>query len=323
MLTGVKNIKFTSVNISNLFLKYSVFIVLILLLVIFSSISPTFLSSANIGNFCRQIPTVGIVTLGLTMLIITGKLDLSLGSIAAFAGTISAMMAVKGVSPLLVIPATLLMGAIFGLFNGIFVTRFKLDSFIFTLGSDYMIRGLILFLTNGIYVKGVPDWFYELSNTKVISNYLFTNSIVFIVLMVIMTYVMRNTRFGRYCYAVGSNAEAARLSGINTDRHIIKVYILGGVLASLAGLLLMSNLNVGAPSEASTVGLFALAAAIIGGTAFKGGVGTIYGAMGGMLTLEIFRNGLSVLGWNSFIQQAVTGGIIIVAVVIDYYRRYR
>ncbi|MBU2703553.1 ribose transport system permease protein [Sporomusaceae bacterium BoRhaA] len=311
------------VNVKEVILKYSVYIVLACLVVIFSIISPTFLSQANIGNFFRQIPTVGIVTAGITMLIITGKVDLSAGSIAAFAGTAAAFLAIKGFSAPVVIGVAVLFGAAFGFINGFLITKFALDSFILTLGTDYMIRGMILFFTNGIYVKGVPEWFYNLSNTKVGSDFIFTNTLVFIVVVILLGYVMQNTRFGRYCYAVGSNPEAARLSGININMHLIKAFIIEGILAAVAGVLLMSNLNVGAPSEATGVGLFALAAAIIGGAAFSGGVGSMAGAVVGIFTLEVFRNGLAILGLNSFIQQAVTGGIIIVAVVIDYYRRTR
>ena len=311
------------VNVQEFILKYSVYIVLACLVVVFSIISPTFLSQANIGNFFRQIPTVGIVTAGITMLIITGKVDLSAGSIAAFAGTAAAFLAIKGFSIPVVIGVAVLLGAAFGFINGFLITKFALDSFILTLGTDYMIRGMILFFTNGIYVKGVPDWFYNLSNTKVGSNFIFTNTLVFVGVVMLLGYVMTNTRFGRYCYAVGSNPEAARLSGININQHLIKAFIIEGILAAVAGVLLMSNLNVGAPSEAAGVGLFALAAAIIGGAAFSGGVGSMSGAVVGIFTLEVFRNGLAILGLNSFIQQAVTGGIIIVAVVIDYYRRTR
>lgn len=310
-------------NIKEFMLQYSVYIVLAGLIVIFSVISPTFLGQANIGNFFRQIPTVGIITVGITMLIITGKVDLSAGSIAAFAGTAAAFLALKGFSVPVVIGAAVLLGAVFGFINGFLITKFALDSFILTLGTDYMIRGMILFFTNGIYVKGVPEWFYNLSNTKVGSNFIFTNTLVFVMVVILLGYVMKHTRFGRYCYAVGSNPEAARLSGININQHLIKAFIIEGVLAAVAGVLLMSNLNVGAPSEAAGVGLFALAAAIIGGAAFSGGVGSMSGAVVGIFTLEVFRNGLAILGLNSFIQQAVTGGIIIVAVVIDYYRRTR
>jgi ribose/xylose/arabinose/galactoside ABC-type transport system permease subunit len=310
-------------NIREFILQYSVYIVLAGLIVIFSVISPTFLGQANIGNFFRQIPTVGIITVGITMLIITGKVDLSAGSIAAFAGTVAAFLALKGFSVPVVIGAAVLLGAVFGFINGFLITKFALDSFILTLGTDYMIRGMILFFTNGIYVKGVPEWFYNLSNTKVGSNFIFTNTLVFVAVVILLGYVMKHTRFGRYCYAVGSNPEAARLSGININQHLIKAFIIEGILAAVAGVLLMSNLNVGAPSEAAGVGLFALAAAIIGGAAFSGGVGSMSGAVVGIFTLEVFRNGLAILGLNSFIQQAVTGVIIIVAVVIDYYRRTR
>ncbi|VBB09075.1 abc transporter permease [Lucifera butyrica] len=308
-------------DIKRFLLTYSVYLVLGALIVSFAMISPIFLSEANIGNFFRQIPTVGIITLGMTMLLITGKVDLSAGSIAAFAGTTAAYLAIKGFSAPVVIIVALLIGSFWGFVNGTFITRFQLDSFILTLGTDYMIRGIVLFFTNGIYVKGVPDWFYNLSNTKVGFNFVFTNTLVFVVLIAGLAYVMNNTRFGRYCYAVGSNPEAARLSGINIQRHLVKVFMLEGVLAALAGVLLMSNLNVGAPSEASGVGLFAMAAAIIGGAAFSGGIGSMSGAVVGIFTLEVFQNGLAVLGLNSFIQQAVTGSIIIVAVVVDYYRR--
>jgi ribose/xylose/arabinose/galactoside ABC-type transport system permease subunit len=311
------------IDSKDLLLKYSVYIVLVVLVIAFSLISPLFLSQANIGNFFRQVPTVGIATVGITMLLITGRVDLSAGSIAAFAGTAAVFLAIKGFSPPVVILAAIAIGAFWGFINGFFIVKFKLDSFILTLGTDYMIRGIILFLTNGIYVKGVPDWFYLLSNTKVGVNFIFTNTLVFAAVVIALTYVMNHTRFGRYCYAVGSNQEAARLSGINIQKHLIKVFMLEGALAALAGVLLMSNLNVGAPSEAAGVGLFAMAAAIIGGAAFSGGVGNIPGAVVGIFTLEIFRNGLAVLGLNSFIQQAVTGGIIVIAVVVDYYRRTR
>lgn len=310
-------------DLRDIFLQYSVYIVLAGLIIAFSLVSPVFLGQANIGNFFRQIPTVGIVTVGVTMLLITGKVDLSAGSIAAFAGTAAVFFAVKGFSAPVVIIAALLIGALWGLVNGFFITRFNLDSFILTLGTDYMIRGILLFFTNGIYIKGVPDWFYSLSNTKMGVNFIFSNTLVFVSAVLVMAYVMKYTRFGRYCYAVGSNPEAARLSGIHIQRHLIKVYILEGTLAALAGLLLMSNLNVGAPSEAAGVGLFALAAAIIGGAAFSGGIGTMSGAVVGILILEVFRNGLAVLGLNTFVQQAVTGAIIIVAIVVDYYRRRR
>ncbi|MEN8078545.1 ABC transporter permease [Clostridioides difficile] len=298
-----------------------VYVVLLALVISFSVISPTFLSTANVGNFFRQIPTIGIVTIGLTMVLITGGVDLSIGSIVAFTGTAAAYLSTLGWNPILVVLISIVIGAFWGFINSFLITKFKLEPFILTLGTNYVIRGLILFLTNGIYVKGVPDWFYNISNTKVAFNVIYTNTIVFIVLVAVAAYVMKNTRFGRYCYAVGSNREAARLSGIKTDKHFIKVYVLEGALAGIAGILLMSSLNVGAPAEANGLDAFALAAAIIGGTRFGGGIGTIGGAIAGIFTIEIFKNGLALLGMNAFIQQSVTGLIIIAAVILDFYRK--
>lgn len=298
-----------------------IYAVLLALVLTFSMLSPTFLTTANVGNFFRQIPTVGIVTIGLTMVLITGGVDLSIGSIVAFTGTSAAFISTLGLNPILVILISIAIGSFWGFVNSFLITKFKLEPFILTLGTNYVIRGLILFLTNGIYVKGVPDWFYNLSNTKVAFNVIYTNTLVFIVLVLIASYVMKNTRFGRYCYAVGSNKEAARLSGIKTDKHFMKVYMLEGALAGIAGILLMSSLNVGAPAEANGLDAFALAAAIIGGTRFGGGIGSIGGAIAGIFTIEIFKNGLALLGMNAFIQQSVTGLIIIAAVILDFYRR--
>ncbi|WP_297130939.1 ABC transporter permease [Terrisporobacter sp.] len=308
-------------NLKKLLTDNWLYVVLACLVIIFSIISPKFLGKANIGNFFRQIPTVGIITIGITMVLITGGVDLSIGSIAAFAGTTAAYLATIGVNPLIVISITLLIGLFWGGLNGLLITKFKLEPFILTLGTNYLIRGIILFVTNGIYIKGVPNWFYNMSNTKVFLNIIYSNTIIFAILVIAAVYLMKNTRFGRYCYAIGSNTEAARLSGIKTERHYIKVYMLEGCLAAVAGILLMSSLNVGAPDEAVGLDAFAMAAAIVGGTRFGGGIGTIGGAIAGIFTIEIFKNGLTMLGMNAFVQDSVTGLIIIGAIIIDFYRK--
>ncbi|MFW2490904.1 ABC transporter permease [Clostridium chromiireducens] len=313
--------KMEGFNIKNLFLKYSIYLVLVVLILTFSIASPDFLGAANMSNFLRQIPTVGILTVAITMVIITGGVDLSIGAIAAFSGCTVAYLAVKGVSIPVSLLAGLLVGALWGLFNGFLITKFKLESFILTMGTSYLIRGLILFFTNGIYIKGVPDWFYNMSNTEVGISIIHTNTIVFILIVIVMAYLMKNTRFGRYCYVVGSNKEAGRLSGINVNKHVIKVYAIEGILAAIAGILLMSSINVGAPSEINGPDLFAMAGAIMGGVQFGGGVGTIGGAMVGIFTIQVFQSGLAILGINSFLQQAVTGAVIVLAIVVDFYRK--
>jgi len=310
-----------NINIREKLSQHWIYAVLVVLIISFSLISPSFFTTGNIGNFFRQIPTIGIVTIGLTMVLISGGVDLSIGSIVAFSGTTAAYLATLGINPIIVIFASILVGTFWGFVNGFLITKFNLQPFILTLGTNYLIRGIILFLTNGIYIKGIPDWFYNISNTKIALNVIYTNTIIFIILVMLAAYLMKGTRFGRYCYAIGSNTEAARLSGIKTDRHFVKVYALEGALAGIAGILLMSSLNVGAPAEAAGLDAFALAAAIIGGTRFGGGIGTIGGAIAGIFAIEIFKSGLAIIGMNTFIQQAVTGLIIIAAVVLDFYRR--
>jgi len=302
-------------------LDYSIYVVLIGLIVYFSLASSVFLSPANIGNFFSQIPAVGILTLALTMVLITGCVDLSIASNLAFSGTIAVMMSSSGVPAFIVIPVTLVAGALWGLVNGFFITKFKIAPFILTLGTSYIIRGLILFMTNGVNVAGAPEWFFRLSNTRFFGGIFSSNTVVFVILIFIFSFIMKKTRFGRYCYAVGTNTEAARLSGIKTDLHVIKVYMLAGSMAALAGMLVMSNLNVGAPSEGVGMDLIALAATIIGGSKFGGGIGTIGGAVAGVFTIQIFSNGLAILGVNTFLQGVVTGLIIVAAVTLDYFRR--
>ncbi|MGT2756042.1 ABC transporter permease [Streptococcus ovuberis] len=310
-----------NLDLKSLLLKHSVYLMLIILFVYFSFASPMFLTEGNIGNFFRQIPPVGILTIAYTMILITGYVDLSIASIAAFCGTVAVYLSTKGMGPFLVIPICLLIGVLFGVINAILIKKMNLPAFILTLGTNYIIRGIIMFVTNGIYVTGTPDWFAKIATTKVVGNVIYSNTIIFAVLVAIFAYVMKNTRFGRNCYAIGSNAEVARLSGIKTDKHVIKVFAIEGALAALAGILLMSNLNVGGPNEGQGLDLLAMAAPIMGGTQFSGGVGTIGGAIVGIFTLQIFNNGLAILGINAFMQQAVTGIVIVFSIIIDYIRR--
>ncbi|MCI7238968.1 MAG: ABC transporter permease [Anaerococcus sp.] len=308
-------------SLKSIILNYSIYIILIVLILSFAYASPMFLSQGNISNFFRQIPSIGLLTVAYTMILITGNVDLSIASIAAFCGTAAAFLAKIRVNPILTVIISISIGGLLGLINGLLITNFDLPSFILTLGTNYVYRGLIMFLTNGIYITGMPDWFAKLSQTKLLSNIVYTNTAIFIVITLLFSYVLKRTDFGRKCYAVGSNKEASRLSGIKANEHIIKTYIIEGMIAAVAGILIMSNLNVGGPNEGQGLDLLAMAGAILGGTQFSGGVGTIGGAIVGILTLQIFTNGLAILGVNTFMQQVVTGLVIIVALIVDYIRR--
>lgn len=308
-------------DIKSLFLKHSVYVVLVILFIYFSMASPMFLTQGNVGNFFRQIPPVGILTIAYTMILITGYVDLSIASNAAFVGTTAVYLSAQGLSPFIVIPISILIGMTFGAINGLLIKSMNLPAFILTLGTNYIIRGIIMFVTNGIYVTGTPEWFSKLAGTHIFGNVIYSNTLIFVILIAIFAYIMKNTRFGRNCYAIGSNSEVARLSGIKTDRHVVKLFIIEGALAAVAGLLLMSNLNVGGPNEGQGLDLLAMAAPIMGGTQFSGGVGTIGGAIVGIFTLQVFNNGLAILGVNAFMQQAVTGVVIVFSIIVDYIRR--
>lgn len=301
--------------------KYSVYYVLIALIIYFTFSSPMFMSRANITNFFTQIPSVGILAISLTMILITGCVDLSVASIAAFSGTVAAYLAAQGSPMIVALSIAILSGGLWGFINSFLITKFDLEPFILTLGTNYVIRGLILYGTNGIYVKGLPDWFYKISNTKLLGGVISSNTIIFILVIILFSFILNKTRFGRYCYAVGSNKESARLSGINTKRHLMKVFTLEGMIAAVAGILLMSTLNVGAPGEGVGLDSLALAGAIMGGAQFGGGVGTVSGTVVGILTIQVFQNGLAIMGVNSFMQNVVTGLIIVIAIVIDFYRK--
>lgn len=186
-----------------------------------------------------------------------------------------------------------------------------------------MIRGLTQMFTGGILISGLPGWFYHISNTRLLGNILYSNFLIFLILAVAVVLIMKCTIFGRYCYAVGSSKKASSLAGIQVKRHLLKVYFIEGAFAGIAGIILMSYLNVGASSEAMGLEAYAIAAVIIGGIRFEGGAGGIVRAVLGLLIIEVFKNGMNAAGVNTYGQQAVTGLMILAAMVMDYFRKKR
>ncbi|NLH36266.1 MAG: ABC transporter permease [Lactococcus chungangensis] len=308
-------------DLRTLFMNYSVYIVLIVLLAYFSIANGDFLSTYNIENFLQQVPPVGILTVAYTMILICGYVDLSIGYVGMAAGMLGLYVANHGVPAPFVLVIVLATGAILGTMNALLIKKFDLPSFILTLGSSYVIKGMLGFFTNEQFIGSDKEWYNALATTPIIGDILKSNALIFVAVIVIFAFVMKNTRFGKYTYAVGSNPEAARLSGIDTDKHVIKVFIIEGMLAAVAGLLIISNLQGGASKDANGLDLFAMAAAIMGGTSFSGGIGTIGGAVAGILTLQVFKNGLTLMGVNSFLQDTVTGLVIILAIIVDYIKR--
>lgn len=294
---------------------------LLFLIAVFSYISPVFATRGNLSNFLRSIPVLGIATLGVAMLMISGGIDLSCGAITACAGTMAAYLAVYGCHPVVCVAAGILCGGAWGLLNGFLITRFELKPFIVTVGSNYMIRGLTQMITGGVLIGGLPGWFYRISNTNLFGGMIYSNFLIFLALGAAVVLVMKYTIFGRCCYAVGASKKASGLAGIRVNSHLLKVYFIEGALAGIAGVILMSYLNVGASSEAMGLEAYAIAAVIIGGIRFEGGAGGMERAFLGLLIIEIFKNGMAVAGLNTYGQQAVTGFMILAAIVMDYFRK--
>ncbi len=293
-----------------------VYLGLLLLVAVSSILSPVFLTSENIFNTLRQASAIGIVSLGATLVILNGGIDLSVGSILTLAACMTTgLMAGKNGVTLPVILAVLVVGMLFGFINGIIITKRRVEPFIITLGVSTVIQGIVLLVTKGSPVGQIAP------NLKFLGNgYLWiipVPVIVFAITFIIASVVLHRTIFGRYLYSVGGNAEAARLSGIKVDRNKIYVYMISGLSAAIAGIVLASRVSVGDPYMGRGFELDAIAAAVIGGTSMAGGVGGLTGTIAGVLIITVMNNMLNLLNISPFIQQIIKGLIIIAAVIFQ------
>ena len=294
---------------------------LVALIVAASFISPHFLNPINILNVLRQVAMYGILGIGMTFVILTKGIDLSVGSTVALTGVLGALMMEQGVPIPLIIVACLAIGAVIGAVNGLGVSYWRIPAFIMTLGTMVMVRGFALmfadggtvnpgklgenfFFLGGGYLLGVPTPIY-----------------VFAVVCVVSAVVLGLTPFGRAIYAVGSNDEAARLSGISVSGVVFGVYTICGSLAALSGLIFLSRLSVGDPNSGLGLELEAITIAVIGGTSLFGGEGTVLGTIGGAMVLAIIANVLNLAGVSPFSQQVVKGAIIVLAVLLEAGRK--
>jgi ribose/xylose/arabinose/galactoside ABC-type transport system permease subunit len=296
--------------------QYGIFIVFSIICLIISFISPQFLTVSNWTIIITQVSINALLAFGVTFVIITGGIDLSLGSIVAVAGVSAAMLAHPDSYPVLVpVFAGLFAGLLIGAFNGFIITKSKIAPFIVTLGTMTIGRGLALILSNGRPVSNLSDSFVFIGSGKIMDIPVL---IVILVLMFILCSIILNkTILGRYIYAVGGNEQAARASGINVTQVKMAVYSISGLLAGLAGILLTSRITTGQPNAGAGFELDAIAAVVIGGTSTTGGKGTIAGTLIGVLLIGVINNSLDLLNVTSYYQQVVMGIIIIGAVVLD------
>ena len=295
------------------------FIALLIACIFFATQTDRFLTGENLSLILQQVMVVGVIAIGQTLIVLTAGIDLSCGMVMALGGIVMAKLAVEvGVPVPLAILAGISVTALFGLINGLLVTRIKLPPFIVTLGTLNIAFAVTQLYSNSQTVTAVPDGMTLLGNTFDIGG----NAVAYGALLMLVLYAfawaaLRETASGRHVYAVGNSPEAARLTGIATDRVLLGVYVLAGLCYGVASLLSVSRTGVGDPNAGQTENLDAITAVVLGGTSLFGGRGLILGSLVGALIVGVFRNGLTLMGVSSIYQVLVTGVLVILAVATD------
>ena len=304
----------TNKQLSNYLQKFSIYIVLVVMFIVCSMLSPYFLRSNNLMNIARQLCVGILIAYGEMILIVSGFLDLSVGSVLALSGVLGVSVYKDTRSMLLAILVALLVGVICNLFNAVFVAQFNVPAFIATLGMQQVARGIALYYTGGANILQLGD-FVDIGQGMV--GIVPVPVIIVAVITVIVWYLFNHTRYGRNLYAIGGNRKAAEASGINAKQNIYISYIINGLLAGLAGVIFMARNNSGLPNGAVGYEMTGLTAAIVGGTSFTGGVGTVMGTVAGAFIIGFLENIMNLIGIDSYIQQIIKGAIIVIAVAFD------
>ncbi|GAB6277316.1 MAG: ribose ABC transporter permease [Rectinema sp.] len=298
--------------------NYGIILAFFLICVGLSILSPVFFTLNNIINVIRQTSIYGIMAVGMTFVILTGGIDLSVGSVLAVSGAICAGMLKAGNPIILVILATLGVGVGCGLVTGLFVTKARITPFVVTLGMMSIARGLALIYTRGYPISGFSPTFRLIGGGYILGIPI--PIIIFLVVVIIAYIVLMQTKLGRYTYAIGGNEETVRLSGINSDFFKTLVYVISGSTAALSALILTSRLNSAEPIAGTGYELDVIAAVVIGGASLSGGRGSVWGTFIGALLIGVINNGMNLLGISPYFQQVVKGLIIIGAVWLDQLR---
>lgn len=295
--------------------------VLIALAVLLSVISPAFRDPQNLINILQQVTVNAILALGMTMVIFTGGIYLSVGSVVAFSGIVMGILVIDlGVNPWLAALIGIALGSVCGTINGLLISRFKLQPMIATLGMMSIARGAALTLAGGRTISGYPPGFTWLGNGTIPGTTIPVQIVFMLLLYVIAYYFMRYRRFGRALYSVGGNEEATRLSGINVFKYKTLAYTVSGALAGIASVVLVAKLNSAQSIAGQDYELDAIASAVIGGASLLGGKGSIWGTLMGALIIGVIRNGLNLLNVSSYLQKLIIGFIILIAVLVDAFR---
>lgn len=295
------------------------FIGFVVLFVLMSLLNDSFLTVSNLTNVARQVSINAIIAVGMTCAILTGGIDLSVGPVMALAGSVAAGLMMAAIPVPLAVLAALLVGVLFGVANGTCIAWLRMPPIIVTLASMGIARGLALLYTGGYPISGLPEVFSFLGRGTVWG--IQVPILVMIAVYIVAWIGLHHLSFGRYVYAIGGNEEAARLSGIRVRRYKMLVYVISGLTAALAGLVLTSRLMSGQPNAGEGFELDAIAAVVLGGAAISGGRGAIIGTLVGAMMLGVLNNGLNLMSVSPYIQNVVKGGIILAAIYLSSVRR--
>jgi len=295
------------------------FLTLVTLFVALSIASPYFLTYTNLSSVVRQTAVINIMALGMTLIIIAGGIDLSVGAVLAFSGLLGTMAMEAGWSIPVGVLVGLLCGLFWGLTNGLLITQLKINPFIVTLGTLGIARGVTLIISNGLPVHRIPKEFSFLGEGNLLGVPFVLWVLVFCAALTHV--ILEHTRMGRYAFAIGSNPEAAYYTGIPVDFHTTAVYAYSGLLCGLAGMIEASRLMTGQPTAGQGYELQVIAAVVIGGGSLRGGEGSVIGTLVGAFIMGLLANGSDLLGISPYLQQAIIGGVIILAVAVDELRK--
>ncbi|WP_250535185.1 ABC transporter permease [Caballeronia sp. AZ10_KS36] len=312
---GSASSRFASFRRSTLFYPL---IGLIVVCIVMMVASPSFLSAANLENVLRQVSINAIIAVGMTCVILTGGIDLSVGSVMALSGTIAAGLMVSGLNAVAALLTGVAVGLGFGVANGFFVAFARMPPIIVTLATMGIARGLGLIYTGGYPIDGLPDWVSFFGSGKVFG--IQAPVLIMLAVYLIAWLLLDRMPFGRYVYAIGGNEQATRLSGVRVARVKLIVYTLSGLTSAFAAIVLTGRLMSGQPNAGVGFELDAIAAVVLGGTSISGGRGSILGTLVGALLLGVLNNGLNMIGVNPYVQNVIKGGIILLAIYISRER---
>ncbi|MDR1905279.1 MAG: ribose ABC transporter permease [Treponema sp.] len=313
-MTNLKNIK--RIDFANM----TPVIVLVVLCVFMSALSRVFFSYGNLVNIFQQVTVNAVLALGMSVVIFTGGIDLSVGSVLAISGIIMGKMMAGGISPFLACAAGIIIGALFGTINGIFISHFRLQPMIATLGVMSIARGAALTIAEGKTITGYGAGFRWIGSGTIPGTEIQVQIIFMFLLYLLLFYVLKYRKAGRYIYSIGGNEEATRLSGINVQKYKTLAYMICGIMSAIAGIILVSKLNSAQSIAGEGYELDAIASSVIGGASLLGGSGSVWGTLLGAIIMRVIRNGLNLMNVSSYTQRLIIGVIIIAAVLFDSLR---